>query len=208
MRATLLIVFSAGCAAASISTPPAPGTVRQRLAMPSRLVAGSAAAAGSITASRYGTSGWQSGSADLALDQAALTGAVDDAGALELSDGAIELSPIELPVSVFGEPAELRDVKLSLAAPATIPMTWTDDDDATAEPTQLALNVDWSIFIHGSAVMLGTQHLAPLPVTVTITGDGDDVDVELAVRGDGELWSWADLVKVTALSLDVSAHAP
>lgn len=203
-----VLVLSAGCAAASISTPPAPGTVRQRLATPSRLVAGPADAVGSITASRNVSGSWQSGSADLALSAADLTGSVDDSGALQLTDATIVLAPIELPESVFGEPAELRDVRLTLAKPASAPLDWSDDDDATASGVMLSLDLDWSIFIHGSAVPLGTQHLAPMPAAVTLTGEGDHVGAHLAVDGSGELWSWADLVKVTALSLAVSAQTP
>ena len=203
MRSFIVLLLLPGCAAGSLSTPPAAGTVRQRLATPARLFAGPAAAAGSITAGHKASDGWDIGSADLALDAADLTGAVDDSGALELTEASIALAPIELPESVFGEPAELRDVRLTLAAPVTAALSWSDDDDATGDVT-LSFDVDWSIFIHGTALTLGTQHLAPLPASLTLGGAGDQVEAHLAVDGSGQLWSWADLVEVTALQLAIS----
>ena len=52
---------------------------------------------------------------------------------------------------------------------------------------------------------LGAQTLPAIPLDVTFGGDGDSVTSTLALHADGELWSWADLIELTAI--DVSADA-
>jgi hypothetical protein len=202
----LLLVSTAACTTAAIEGPPGPDSVRERLAAPTQLVVSAAESTGSITASHYTHDGWQDGSIDVALDAGRLTASIDDAGELRLDDLVVALSPIDLPESVFGKPAQLRHVKLALAQPATTAVTWTDDDDATADDLAVQLDLSWSIFIDGGDVPLGTQHLAPLPVMLSLAGGaGDHVEASIGVDASGTLWSWAGLLEVKGLALSLSA---
>ena len=93
---------------------------------------------------------------------------------------------------MFGKPAQLADVRVSLTTVTRADVQWTDDDDATAT---LAVDLDlaWSLVIDNAKTPLGAQHLPPIPVAIALAGAGDPVDATLALDGSGELWSWADL---------------
>ena len=206
MRSILALPFLVACA----SSAPADrattfDSVRDRLASgPTRLLAEAAGSTGSITASRYGVDGWHPGTAAFTISNGDLVATVDPAGQLGLVELGATVDPIEIPPDVFGKPARLQDLRVRLASQTTTMTTWTDADDATATAV-IDVDVSWSIAIGDTALPLATQHLKGLPAELSITGGGDHVDATLSLHGSGELWTWADLVKLTDLQLTLAA---
>lgn len=204
---TLMLFFlaTAGCASSAVpGAPPPPSSVRDRLASPTRLLIAPATSTGSITARRYTPDGWQTGTTVLAIDNGELDATVAGDGSLVATAFAVSPEPIAIPASVFGQPAELTDVRLSLAGEPAFVTSWTDDDHATATAT-VDLDLAWSLAVGDSVTPLGTQHLTKLPVEVTLAGDGEHVTATISVHGEGTLWSWADLLELSGLELELSA---
>src|SRR5258707_484684 len=73
-----------------------------------------------------------------------LVARLDANGKLAASAFSISIDPIDIPDQVFGKPAQLADVRLSLTTAAHADVQWSDDDDATAT---LAVDLDlaWSL---------------------------------------------------------------
>ena len=159
---------------------------------------------GSVTARRYSHDGWQAGEVTLAIDNGELDVTADAGGQLAASRLSINLEPIDIPESVFGKPAQMTNVRLSLADTPHCSTTWRDADDADASAI-VRFDLDWSLSVNGSGTPLGTQHLSAIPLDVMLTGAGDHVDATIAVHATGEVWSWADLFQLTALSLQLDA---
>jgi hypothetical protein len=205
--AYLSLLFLAACGVDEPGTPPTPtsfDSVRDRLSHePTRLFIPGTGSTGSLVAKRYTHDGWVEGTSTLAITAGALTmragGDQVTATAFEL-----ELAPIDLPDAVFGKPAQLTDVRVALATSVTAPATWSGDDDATAT-LPVKLDLEWSIAIDQGVTQLGTQHLPAIPLDLTLTGGGDHVDATLAIRGDGTLWTWADLLQLADLRLEIAA---
>ena len=174
------------------------------MAVPTKLLVAIADSNGSVTASHYTSDGWQDGSIVLAIANGELDGKVDANGDLAVENFSVNIAPIDIPEAVFGKAAQLKDVRVTLAAPPAVTTAWADADDATAT-AMVALDLSWTLVVDGNAAPLGTQHLAPLPIDITLTGSGEEVDATVAVRGTGELWKWADLLKLEALDLELSA---
>ncbi len=206
MRSLFAIPLLAACA----SNPPAAGTasydsVRARLAAePTRLLMSASDSAGSITASHYTSDGWQTGMVALTISDGELDAHADADGKLAMTALEIDLGTIDIPPTVFGKPAQMRDVKLAMSGAPDVTTTWSDADDATATAT-VALDLSWTLAINNGTTPLGTQSLAPMPVDVTLTGTGDQVDATIAIHKTGDLWSWADLVKLGDLTLTLAA---
>ncbi|HTR56116.1 MAG TPA: hypothetical protein VMJ10_35810, partial [Kofleriaceae bacterium] len=198
-----LVCMTMGCG----STPEAPSeaTVRERLAQPTALYVAAATSSGAITASRYTHDGWQDGQTALAIADGELDASVDATGALAIAALVIELQPIELPSDLLGQPAELRDVKLRLASASSIAATWSDDDDASATAT-VDLSLDWTLAVGGNASPLGTEQLQGVALAIALAGGrGEPVTATVTANGAGELWTWADLLKLEGLSLAFDA---
>ena len=124
-----------------------------------------------------------------------------------LSALALELQTITIPATVIGHEAELIRPRLDLTAPVELAATWSGDDDATVDAT-LALGLSWSLTVDGVGLPLGAPSLPPLPVKLTLSGDGLRVTAELRVHAPGELWNWADLIKLSDLELVLGAGTP
>ncbi len=200
-----LTVFAAACTSNSPAGGPTYDSVRERLAdAPTRMVVGTDGSSGSITARRWTPTGWVEGTTEVTIESGELVAKADESGRLTIEKASVSLAPIEIPEEVFHKPAQLDDVRLTLTDAATADATWTGDDDVTATFT-LELDFDWSIAIDGKKTPLGTQHLPPVTVDLMLTGGGDHVDASFAMHADGELWNWADLLKMTSLDLSVSA---
>jgi hypothetical protein len=206
MRLLALVLLATGACATS-ATPegePAAHNVRERLEQPTRLYIAPGTSTGEIMASRYTHDGWVAGTTPLTLDAGELHAVVDNDGKLAVTGFEVAVNDIAIPESVFGKPASLTHVKVSMPYASLASVVWNSDDDATATLT-LALDLDWDIQINDASSPLGTQHLPPVTVTTTLTGDGEHVDASLAIDATGDLWSWAGLFKLTELKLDVAA---
>lgn len=197
-------IFAAGCAASSTPGAPVASTVRERLAAPTRLLVTADRSTGSITARRYTGGGWQSGTTRLAIADGELDASVAGDGALAVTALAVSPAPIEIPASVFGQPAQLRDIRLTLAGQPAFATTWTDDDDANATAT-IDLDLAWSLEVGSTVAPLATQHLHAIPIDIALVGNGEEIDATIGAHADGELWSWADLLELDGLELALTA---
>jgi hypothetical protein len=198
-------VLVAACASSPPTGEPTYHSVRDRLGKtPTRLFIGAAGSSGSITAQRYTHDGWVDGMTTLSITSGEMIATSDRNGSVKLGSFDVGVDPIDIPESVFGRPAQLRDVRITLATAANANTMWTTEDDATAKVT-LALDLSWSIAVNGGVAPLGTQHLPPIDVALSFTGSGDHVDGTFDLHAMGELWSWAGLMKLTELQLSLTA---
>ena len=206
MRSLALVLLATGACATSATPPgePAAHNVRERLAEPTRLYIAPGTSTGEIMASRYTHDGWVAGTTPLTLDSGELHAVLDNDGKIAVTGFEVAVNDIAIPESVFGKPASLTHVKVSLPYASLANVTWESDNDAMLTLT-LALDLDWDIQVNGTSSPLGTQHLPPVTVMTEITGDGAHVDASLALDATGNLWSWADLFKLTELKLDLTA---
>ena len=200
-----LTLFAAACTSNSPAGGPDYDSVRERLEDgPTRLHVGSEGSTGSITARRWTPNGWIEGVTQVTIDGGELHAQVDARGALTLKMFEVRLAPIVIPEEVFKKPAQLHDVRVSLASAATADAQWTSDDEATATLT-LELDFDWAIAVNGGKTPLATQHLPPVTLDVALAGGGDHVDATIGLAAQGELWNWAGLLQMTALELSLAA---
>jgi hypothetical protein len=207
MRRLALFLFVAATGCATSSTPegaPTYSSVKDRLAHPTRLYIGPGDSTGMITAERYTHDGWVSGETPLSITHGEIDGSLDKTGKLALEMFEVDVDPIDIPDSVFGKPAQLKDIRVTLASPSAADVTWSGDDDAETTLT-LALDLNWTIVVNGAASQLGTQHLPPITVSTMLTGAGDHVDAQVSLDAMGTLWNWADLFKLTELKLSLAA---
>ncbi len=197
---------------ACTSNPPAGGptydSVKDRVqSTPTRLLVAPPASTGEVTARRnLGTQGWQEGQLAIGIDNGELIVKADARGLAAIDNFSVNFLPIDIPPGVFQTPAQLQNVRLVLANKPTVTTTWTDNDDATLT-ANLKLDLYWSIYVNNAATPLGTQHLPEIPVDITLTGAGDHVDATIGLHGQGEVWSWANLIELTNLQLSLSAAA-
>lgn len=178
--------------------------MRDRLATETPLFIAAADSGGAVSAQMRTGAGWDHGLVDLALDSGELVARITDDGAIALSALTLELRSIAIPASVLGHAAELSHPRLALAAPTELPATWRGDDTVAADAA-LALTLTWSLTVDGVALPLGAPALPPLPVQLQLTGTGTRVVADLRVHAAGELWSWADLIKLSDLDLVLGA---
>lgn len=201
-----LIVFISVLTACASNPPegPAASSVRERLGQTTKMLVSAPDSTGSLTASRYTHDGWQDGTIAIAIANGELDAVAGANGNLTLGTFSINVGPIDIPQSVFGKPAQLKDVRLVMTGKPPAETAWTDDDDATAT-ANVSLDLSWTLAVDGNAAPLGTQHLGPLPLDVTLSGSGAEVDATIALHATGDLWTWADLLKLTALDLELVA---
>lgn len=206
MKSTCTLILLAACAASPTPDSPPFASVQARLAAaPTQLFVATTLDAGTLGAEHYTGSGWQSGSASLSISSGAFVASIDGGGALVVSTFDVAFDPIDVPESVFGSPAQLTNVQLQLPAPASAAATWSDADDATATvPVELSLA--WALSVNGGTLPLGAQALPTMPLDVALSGDGATVTAALTLQANGELWQWADLLKLTELDLAASAE--
>lgn len=204
MMRALALTLVAACTAAPTTPPiqPAFASVHDRLAAQStRLFISGEGSSGSLDAKRYTSDGWVDGVSTIEISSGELivkvTGDQLTAQKFDLS-----LAPIDLPDSLFGKPAQLTDVRVTLASSASATATWMGNDDATTT-IPLKLDLGWSLSVNGGVSQLGPQHLPEIPLDVMLTGGGDHVDATLGLRGDGTLWSWAGLIELSQLELSL-----
>jgi len=211
MRSLALFVLVSTSTLACTASVPASGpsydSVRDRMehAPAPRLFIGSTGSTGAITAQRYTPSGWQAGNVALAITSGELVARADDRGTLALDHFEVAIAPIEIPQDVFGKPAQLQDLKVKLVSPTVGDTQWSGEDSANAN-LDLRLDLEWAIAINGGVTPLGTQHLPAIPVVLSLSGDGETVDASIGLAATGDLWSWAGLIRLTALQLSLAAQ--
>jgi len=204
MRALVLSVLLAACTS---TAPTEPVSMRDRLAAETHLFVTTGDSAGAITAQLRTADGWEDGVVDLQLAGGELVTRAAPGGAIALTSVQLELQTIAIPATLTGHEASLTRPRLELTAPATAAATWTGDDSAELE-VELALQLSWALTVDGVGVQVGAPRLPPLPVKLQLTGDGARVTADLRIHVAGELWSWANLVKLSDLELVLGADTP
>jgi hypothetical protein len=201
----ILTMFAMACTDVPGSGP-RHGSVSERLAgAPTSLYVHDEASTGSVTARRRGYGGWIDGTSQLTLEHGHVRAAIDDRGQLVIDQLDIAVAPIVLD-GVFQKPAALHGVRLRLVESARSAATWATADDATAT-LSMELDLDWSIVLDGGEPYpLATQHLPTMTVDVVLAGSGDHIDARIDLAAEGELWSWADIVQITELTLSLDAQ--
>jgi|SRR5882672_11063743 len=204
MRALVLSILLAACTS---TAPTEPVSMRDRLAAETHLFVTTGDSAGAITAQLRTADGWEDGVVDLQLAGGELVTRAAPGGAIALTSVQLELQTIAIPATLTGHEATLTRPRLELTAPATAAATWTGDDSAELE-VELALQLSWALTVDGVGVQVGAPRLPPLPVKLQLTGDGARVTADLRIHVGGELWSWANLVKLSDLELVLGADTP
>lgn len=198
MRALWIVLFAVGCGDDLVGSSEDPSlTLRERLAHETSLAV-SPDSAGGVTAGRYTSDGWQAGFVDIAIESGELAVLAEPSGALLVERLELDLAPIELPPSLIHD-AALTEIHVSLAAPTRADATWIDANEGRAE-TRLPIELSWSLTIEDSTSPVGAPTLPPVPMQLSLYG-GDEVHAELRLVAPGELWSWADLVRLEDLQL-------
>lgn len=194
-----------GCGDTEPSTEPPFESVRQRLENePTRLLVASDRSGGSIKAERYVGRTWESGKVDLKIETGELV--LRAAGhAILIEHFALGIAPIEVPATVVGHRATLVDVRAHLIEPVLASAAWTDDDSEGRVTTRVKLDLSWAIQIDDTIISIGAPTLPPLPLELAIGGDGDLAHAEVRILAAGEVWSWADLVRLVDLAVVVGA---
>lgn len=161
---------------------------------------------GRATAQRWTRDGWRAGESPLVIDAGEIVLAAPGEGepTMVVSQLDIHVAPIPLPDDMFGTPAALTDVELSLHEPAAGDIEWSDEDHGTARVPVL-LEWRWSITIAGGTTPLAVIRLPSVDIDVGVSGDGDSVGASVALRARGTLWSWAGLLELTGLELVLGA---
>jgi len=157
-----------------------------------------------VLARRKTRTEWLERQASVAVEGGALEVSADELGVLAVEQLALSSAPIDLPEDLFGRPAQLKDVVLSLREPARAVAHWSSHNEAVAD-VELALDLDWTIVLNGKPSRLGTAHLEPTPVTFSVEGDGELVRTSLAIHARGTLWSWAEVIEIIGLDLELQA---
>jgi hypothetical protein len=200
---SVLVVVGAACSAEIDRIEPT--SVRDRLEQqPTSLVVSAAASGGVIAAERRASGGWTTGLAELDVEAGAIVVSAPDAATIELASLTLALGPIEIPETVLGYGLQLTDIVLELAEPARVPIVWEHADEAHGRAA-LPLVLTWSLTNHGDTSPLGSPDLPGVPAELVLFGDARVVHAELRLGAPGELWRWANLVRLADLTLVVIA---
>ena len=184
---------------------PAPSSVRERLADRTRLLVSRDTSTGSITAEKKTGDAWDTGTIALPFDNGEIELSSDATNALTIEALQINFGDIPLPDSLFGgREASLTDVRVELAESVRASATWANANDV-ALVVELPLELHWAVTIGGSVTQLGSPEFPKVPVGIRLVGDAERVDASLSAYVEGELWSWAGLIKLRELELGIEA---
>lgn len=178
--------------------------MRERLMAQTHLFVATQDSAGTITARRRLTTGWAEGLAKLRIEGGELVVSTDEDDNLVINALELAFQAVTIPPSVLGREAQLTDLHLRLTAPTHAMSTWDGDADARAT-APLDLELSWSLAFDDTRLPLGIPRLPLLPASLHFVGDGVQIAAEIRVHAPGELWNWADLVKLSDLELALRA---
>ncbi|MBE7449974.1 MAG: hypothetical protein HS111_14070 [Kofleriaceae bacterium] len=130
-----------------------------------------------------------------------------DGAALVVDGLTVTFGDIALPLEIFPSDLTLTGIGVHLAAPLVLPAYWTDDDEAATSSGPGRLRLDWSLRIDGQVYPLGEQELGDLGFELAVHRDGPRLRFDLAVLAHGVMWSWADIIALGDLELEVTAYA-
>jgi len=124
-----------------------------------------------------------------------------------VTDGlTLAFGDVALPVAIFPSQLVLTGIHVHLATPLDLPATWRDDDEQVTTSGPGELRLDWKVRVDGAVHDLGSQTLSNLGFTVITTHDGERLRTALQVNAHGVMWTWADVVALGDLDLDMVAY--
>jgi len=205
----MLLVACSNATSGPTSSPfdAAPSSLRDQLATKTRLTVNPSRSAGSVTAQHKTSTGWDQRRVDLTVDDGEFIASTDRQSGIMLSALEAGFQTITLPPTLLGREAQLANLRLQLNAPASMTPTWNGDNEAQAD-APLDFGLSWSLVINGTQQPLGEPKLTASPVKLLLTSDGAQIVAEVRVHAPGELWNWADLVKLSDFDLVLGAQAP
>lgn len=204
----LLLLVSFGCNTDLTEAPePAPASVRERLEDQTRLLVDAPASAGSITAEHHVSGGaWEGGLVDLHVRTGEVLVSSDRSDALTLDGLQITFDDLQIPPGIFGgHDAKLINLRVDLKNDLRAPAEWLSDDEVHLQ-ANLDVTLSWELVLDGAAAPLGSPKLPPVPAELVLTGTGEHVNADLRMRAPGELWTWANLVRLSELTLILDAN--
>jgi hypothetical protein len=204
----LLLLVSFGCNTDLTESPDTPpSSVRERLEDRTRLLVDAPVSAGAITAERHVSGGdWEGGLVDLHIRNGEVLVSSDAADALTLDGLQVTFDDLQIPAGIFGgRDAKLVNVRVDLKNELRAPAQWISDDEVHLQ-ANLDISLEWELLLDGAAAPLGSPKLPLVPAELVLTGTGEHVNAELRVHAQGELWSWANLVKLSELTLILDAN--
>lgn len=208
MRTTCLLPFLAAAPLAACGDDDASGlaTTREVLASSPTFAIANAESSTSLHAEL--DRGSSTATADLAMAMTTGSFAVGaEDGAVSVDELTLAFGDVALPAAIFPAQLVLTDIHVHTGAALALPAYWSDDDDVVTASGPGTLKLDWSLRVAGQTYALGTQTLTDLGFTVTGTRHDARVRVALGVTAHGVMWSWADIVALGNLDLDVAAYA-
>jgi hypothetical protein len=210
MRFALLLLVSISACNSEVLGPTdsPPTSLHAQLSdAPTRLVL-TPGSSGSVVAQRWSSDGWQQGLVELSITDGEIVATVDASGQLVVTGFSVGFATIDIPSTVIGTDTQLTNVRLTLQNDAPAPSaSWTDPNDTSAMTT-VNVGLSWSLLTQGSSTPLGTQDLHGLPMQLALSGNGQTATGTIEVDAMGDVWSWADLVKLSDLSLALDAATP
>ena len=130
--------------------------------------------------------------------------AVDDH--LRIDGLTLGFDDVALPVSLFPGELVLTDLHVHLAAPLVVPARWSHDGELGIGLGPGTLRLDWSLAVDGAIYPLSSQAMADLDFTVVAADVAERATFGLGLTADGVMWTWADLVALGDLDLDIIAR--
>lgn len=159
------------------------------------------------------TAGHMPSGASKVVEMPVLGGYIDvhaTAGGLLVIDHlAVDLADLEVPAA-FAPPdgMVLTGIRAHLAGPHGMEAVWSEDGDAAFAEVAVDIVVDWAIRTdNGEVVPLSPLSLADVAVRVAIARQPDGaLEVHVSGLEGGAFWSWAGVLELADLSLEISAH--
>ncbi|MGE0549097.1 MAG: hypothetical protein AB7O24_14385 [Kofleriaceae bacterium] len=171
------------------------------MARPTRFVVSTTESAGVVAAERrVPGGGWEATWVDLAIDSGELVLVADETGALTAQRLAFAIRSIDLPEDLLGDNAQITGIRLELVAPARSSTAWLDDERASAAGV-IELDLSWRLAVGDAQLQLGTPELSAVPFELVVRGHDQQLDAQLRLHATGELWSWAEVLRLSELRL-------
>jgi len=134
----------------------------------------------------------------------------DDSGALVVDQLTFDVGNVTVgKEAVPPDGITLTEIQVRLARPVQIDRTdWSDDGSFASGEVSMDLLLDWAILGGRDQVFpLATQHINGVPARISV-GLGDDgmVTATLDAETGGVFWSWAGIIELSDLHLELQAN--
>jgi hypothetical protein len=152
-----------------------------------------------------GAGGVVDGEAPLSIAGGVVTAAVAPDGTLSVSDLHVDFHDVViLPEDFPPRGIHLTNITLRLEQETTCQHTeWTTDDNSCFAELPAQLVLDWALSVNGNEYDLGSQQLRTLDTSVAIYKTDTDYQIDIMGQVPGVLWSWADIIEFSDLTMVV-----